>query len=56
MSKYLIEEFVDELHDLVQECKEFLEDDDIENSKTGIMENMRRIRDKADEVLELLLV
>ncbi len=33
-----------------------MEEDDIENSKAGIMENMRRIRDKADEVLELLLV
>ena len=56
MSLHHIEEFLDDLHDLVRQCNELMEDDDIETSKTGIMENMRRIRDKADEVLEILLV
>ena len=54
MAKHLIEEFLDELNDLVQECVELLEENDIENVKVGIKENMNQIKSVADEVLDLV--
>jgi len=54
MSKQIIEEYLDELDDLVQECKDLMEDDDIVRAKKGIMDNMKRIKSIADEVLDLV--
>jgi len=54
MAKHLIEEFLDELNDLVQECVELLEEKDIENAKVGIRENVNQIKSVADEVLDLV--
>ena len=54
MSKQQIEEYLDELDDLVQECKDLMDIDDIVRVKNGIMDNMKRIKSIADEVLDLV--
>jgi len=54
MSKYLIDEFLDELHDLIQECKELLEEHDIKSVRVDIKENMNQIKSVADKVLDLV--
>ena len=54
MNKQIIEEYLDELDDLVQEGKDLMDEDDIVRAKKGIMDNMKRIKSIADEVLDLV--
>ena len=54
MSKQIIDDYLDELDDLVQECKDLTEEDDIAGAKNGITDNMIRIKSIADEVLDLV--
>lgn len=54
MNKQIIEQYLDELDDLVQEGKDLMDEDDSVGWKKGIMDNMKRIKSIADEVLDLV--
>ncbi len=54
MSKQIIEDYLDELNDLVQECKDLIDEDDIVGAKIGVTDNMIRIKSIADEVLDVV--
>ncbi len=52
MNKQIIEEYLDELDDLIQECKDLVDDNPSVGGEKGIMDNMKRIKSIADEVLD----
>jgi len=54
MNKQIIEEYLDELDDLVQECKVLMDADVNVETNNGIKDNMKRIKSIADEVLDLV--
>ena len=54
MNKQIIEEYLDELDDLIQECKDLMDDNASVGGEKGIMDNMKRIKSIADEVLDLV--
>jgi len=45
---------LDEVNDLVQECKDLMDEDDIVGAKIGVTDNMIRIKSIADEVLDVV--
>ena len=54
MNKQIIEEYLDELDDLIQECKDLMDDNASVGGEKGIMDNMKQIKSIADEVLDLV--
>lgn len=54
MNKQIIEEYLDELDDLVQECKDLIDDGDNVEEENSIVDKMKRLKSIADEVLDLV--
>jgi len=54
MAKHLIEEAIDLLQNLVQDCHDLVEENDIDNARDGIKENMNQIKSVAGKVLDLV--
>ena len=54
MHKQIIEEYLDELDDLVQECKDLIDANDNAERNNGIKDKMKRLKSIADEVLDLV--
>ena len=54
MNKQIIEEYLDELDDLVQDCKDLMDDGDNVGKENSIKNNMKQIKNIADEVLDFV--
>ena len=54
MSKHIIEEAIDSLQNLVQDCHDLIEAHDIGNARGDIKNKMNQIKNIADKVLALL--
>jgi len=54
MAKHIIEESIDSLQNLVQDCHDLIEKHDIDNARDDIKNKMNQVKNLADKVLELL--
>ena len=54
MAKHLIEEAIDSLQNLVQDCHDLIEEHDIDNARDDIKNKMNQIKNLTDKVLDLV--